>query len=492
MALTPRLELRQAQSLVMTPQLQQAIRLLQMSHVELAGYIEAELESNPFLERQDASETTAAAEMETGTLKPTTVERARDAIDAEPTDIDPEASPADGQRGGSADWTTSSRGASSDDGFSALDMAQAQMSLADHLDGQICLLGLSTDEVFIARHMIGYLDEAGYFTADCREIAASMAVTPDMVEGILKRLQGLEPSGVFARNLKECLAVQLAERNRLDPAMSALLDNLELLARRDFARLERICGVGLDDISDMLEELRALNPKPGLLYGEPAPEPPEPDILVTQDAQGGWVIELNPNNLPRLLVNESYFATVSRNVRVREEKDFLNERFADANWLIRTLDQRARTILAVAKEIVKQQDGFFTHGVRHLRPLNLKAVADAINMHESTVSRVTTNKSLACTRGVFELKYFFTAAIQSSAGGEAHSAEAVRDHIREMIEAEAADAVLSDEAIVAALQKNGIDIARRTVAKYREALNIPSSAVRRREKRLKGAQMRKT
>lgn len=488
MALTPRLELRQSQTLVMTPQLQQAIKLLQMSHMELTGYIEAELERNPFLERQEGEGTIERRGQE-GEEKASTFEKASDAIDAEAADIDPEAGPRSAL--GAGDWASGSRTSGSDSDFSAIDVASAQISLADHLDSQIALLGLDQNEIFVARHMIGHLDEAGYFTATLEDIANAMAITPEMVEELLQKLQGLEPSGVFSRSLKECLAIQLKEKNRLDPAMAALLDNLELLAKRDFARLERICGVELDDLSDMLSELRALNPKPGLLYGEPAPEPPEPDIIISEDTQGGWLIELNPSNLPRLIVNESYFATVSKGVRQKAEKEFLNERFSDANWLIRTLDQRARTILAVAKEIVKQQDGFFAHGVRHLKPLNLKTIADAIEMHESTVSRVTTNKSLLCPRGVFELKYFFTAAIQSSAGGEAHSAEAVRDRIRELIEAEEPQNVLSDEAIVDLLAKDGVDIARRTVAKYREALNIPSSATRRREMKLKLGQMRK-
>ena len=487
MALTPRLEIRQSQQLVMTPQLQQAIKLLQMSHMELNGFVEAELEKNPFLDKKEGPE--QSREGERGEeVELSAYEKAQDSLDVSPSDIDPEAGPAERLSQGSAaqDWSSRS-GSGGGEGLSALDMASSHMSLADHLDAQIAMLGLDDNALFIARHMIGHLDEAGYMSTPLSELAESMAVTEDTIEAVLKKLHGLEPHGVFARNLQECLAIQLKEKNRLDPAMEAFINNLELIAKRDFTRLERLCGVGMEDISDMLTEIRALNPKPGILYGEPAPEPPEPDILITQDNHGAWVIELNPSSLPRLIVNESYYATVSKNVRAKEEKDFLAERFADASWLVRTLDQRARTILAVAKEIVKQQDGFFTHGVRYLRPLNLKTVADAIDMHESTVSRVTANKTLSCPRGVFELKYFFTASIASSSGGDAHSAEAVRDRIKEMIDGEEVENVLSDEAIVELLQKDGIDIARRTVAKYREALNIPSSAKRRREKKLEAA-----
>jgi len=490
MALTPRLELRQSQSLVMTPQLQQAIKLLQMSQIELTGFIEAELEQNPFLERKEGEQEAPAPTVDQNDAV-STFEKAQDAIDAEQSDVDPEAGPNERMAASAStqDWGSGSGGGSGggEDGLSAIDLARAQISLSDHLDAQIALMGLSANDTFIARHMVGHLDAAGYLATPLSEIAEAMAVTEQSLEDLVLRLQGLEPYGVFARSLQECLAIQLKEKNRLDPAMQAFIDNLELIAKRDFQKLERICGVSLEDVSDMLDEIRALNPKPGILYGEPTQQPPEPDILITQDSHGAWLIELNPSTLPRLIVNENYYATVSKTARQKDEKEFMSERFNDANWLVRTLDQRARTILAVAKEIVRQQDGFLTYGVRYLRPLNLKTVAEAIEMHESTVSRVTTNKTLSCPRGVFDLKYFFTASIASSSGGDAHSAEAVRDRIKELIERETPEDILSDEALVAILQKDGIDIARRTVAKYRESLGILSSAKRRREKKLSAA-----
>jgi RNA polymerase sigma-54 factor len=298
---------------------------------------------------------------------------------------------------------------------------------------------------------------------------------------VLAILQSFEPSGVCARDLAECLAIQLRERDRLDPAMAMLIRHLDLVARRDFAALRKLCGVDDEDLADMLREVRALDPKPGSAFGAAVLQPVVPDVVVRAAADGSWRIELNAETLPRVLVNQSYYARVARGSK-GEDRAYLTECLQTANWLVKSLDQRAKTILKVATEIVRQQDAFLTHGVEHLRPLNLKTVAEAIAMHESTVSRVTSNKYMATPRGLFELKYFFTAAIASSEGGEAHSAEAVRHRIRTLIDAEPADEVLSDDALVKILRDGGIDIARRTVAKYREALRIPSSVQRRREK----------
>jgi RNA polymerase sigma-54 factor len=300
---------------------------------------------------------------------------------------------------------------------------------------------------------------------------------------VLASCQEFDPPGLFARDLAECLALQLKARDRFDPAMRAMIANLELLAKRDFTQLRRLCGVGEDDLLDMLAEIRALDPRPGLAFATGASDGIVPDVSVRPASDGSWAIELNSEAMPRLLVNQSYFATVSSRAANQAEKDFLSECLQSANWLTRSLDQRARTILKVATEIVRQQDAFLLHGIRHLRPLNLRMVADAIGMHESTVSRVTANKYMMTPRGVFELRYFFTVAIASAEGGDAHSSEAVRDRIRELIEAEKPQDVLSDDAIAEILKKDGVDIARRTVAKYREGMNIPSSVRRRREKR---------
>jgi RNA polymerase sigma-54 factor len=299
---------------------------------------------------------------------------------------------------------------------------------------------------------------------------------------VLRILQSFEPAGVCARNLTECLALQLKERNRFDPAMEALLGRLDLLAKRDFAQLRKICGVSDEDLADMVSEIKRLNPKPGLAYGSTTVQPIVPDVFVRPAPDGSYHVELNSETLPKILLNQTYHASVSKSAATPAEKAYLAEKFQSATWLIRALDQRARTILKVSAEIVKQQDAFFAHGVQHLRPLNLKTVADAISMHESTVSRVTANKYMATPRGIFELKYFFTSAIAGANGSEAHSAEAVRHRIKQLIDAETPDDVLSDDTIVEKLREAGIDIARRTVAKYREGMRIASSVQRRREK----------
>jgi RNA polymerase sigma-54 factor len=302
------------------------------------------------------------------------------------------------------------------------------------------------------------------------------------VEAVLGVLHGFDPPGVCARNLTECLTIQLKERDRYDPAMAALVGRLELLAKRDLASLRRICGVGEDDLTEMIAEIRALNPKPGLAFGSTLVQPIVPDVFVRSSPDGGFVVELNSDTLPKILVNQRYHAQLAKNAAKDADKSYLAENLQSATWLMRALDQRAKTILKVSTEIVKQQDAFFAHGVQHLRPLNLKTIADAISMHESTVSRVTANKYMATSRGIFELKYFFTSAIAASDGGEAHSAEAVRHRIRQLIDAENTDDILSDDTIVEKLRVIGIDIARRTVAKYREAMRIPSSVQRRRDK----------
>lgn len=299
-------------------------------------------------------------------------------------------------------------------------------------------------------------------------------------------IHGFEPTGVGARGLAECLALQLRESDRLDPAMAALLANLDLLAKRDYAVLKRKCGVDDEDIRDMVAEIRRLDPKPGLKFATPLAEPVIPDVLVRSAPDGGWRVDLNSEALPRVIANRAFYARISAG-GAAEARSFADEAWSNATWIVRSLEQRARTILKVATEIVRHQDAFFSHGVAHLRPLNLKTIADAVQMHESTISRVTANKFMTTPRGMFEMKYFFTTAIAAADGGDAYSSEAVRHRIRQMIEGEDAQAVLSDDAIVEGLKAIGIDIARRTVAKYREGMRIPSSAARRREKAMSRA-----
>jgi RNA polymerase sigma-54 factor len=355
-------------------------------------------------------------------------------------------------------------------------------TLKDHLEDQLAIAALNDEERLICLTLIDSVDEGGYLRADLAEVAQRLGSDIATVTRVLAVLQGFEPVGVGARDLAECLSLQLAAKDRLDPAMASLLTRLDLLARRDMGQLCALTGVDAEDVADMIAEIRALNPRPGLAFGAEPVQPVVPDVFVRIGPDGGWQVELNSDTLPRLLVNSRYYSQVSKGARDKDSKNYLTDCLNNANWLVKSLDQRARTILKVSTEIVRQQDSFLTHGVRHLRPLNLRTIADAIQMHESTVSRVTSNKYIATPRGVFELKYFFTASIQSINGAESHSAEAVRDRIREMIDNEQSLEILSDDRIVALLTADGVNIARRTVAKYREAMRIPSSVERRRLK----------
>jgi RNA polymerase sigma-54 factor len=491
-----RLELRQTQALVMTPQLQQAIKMLQLSNLELADYVDAEIEQNPLLERTEGDGEDGAPVNGNGAEVNGVASAAEPITLAQPPagDFSAEAVETwDATRGGDGDgsadfggdaqpWRTRAGPGGSDD-FPALDQAAARpRTLREHLFEQIGAdLPNQADRV-IAAYLLDQLDEAGYLRSDIEDAAARLGCSPDRITPVLARLQELDPPGVFARDLPECLALQLRDRNRLDPAMQTLLDNLPLLAARNAAALMRLCRVDADDLTDMIGEIKSLDPRPGLAFDPPQAQPIVPDILMRPQPDGGWLIELNTETLPRVLINNRYYARISRATRSKTERDYLTDRLQAANWLIKSLHQRATTILKVATEIVEQQDGFFRHGVQSLRPLILRDIADAIGMHESTVSRVTTNKYIATPRGLFELKYFFTSAIAASRGGEAHSAESVRFRIRHLIDREPAGSTLSDERIVELLQAEGVDIARRTVAKYREAMRIPSSVQRRREK----------
>ncbi|SRR5579875_608935 len=494
MTLTPRLDLRQSQALVMTPQLQQAIKLLQMSSVELAAYVESELEQNPLLERDESSDDTgpgesAAVESPPDGEAPPEERRGADAgaDTAEAAETWHEEAGREGE--GNLDYAgdpeawRSRTAAAAADGLPGLDQTLTRpISLRDHLLEQLAVEIHDPADRLIGRHLIDMVDEAGYVGGDFSAISELLSCDAARIEKTLTLLQRFDPPGVFARNLAECLALQLKERDRYDPAMQALIANLPLLANRDAQQLMRACRVDAADLAQMVAEIKALNPKPGLAFDKAAPEVVVPDVLLRALPDGSWAVELNSETLPRVLVNNRYYAEVSGATRNKKEKEYLSERYQSANWLVKALHQRANTILKVSREIVRQQDGFLRHGVQHLKPLVLRDIASAIEMHESTVSRVTTNKYILTPRGIYELKYFFTSAIPA-ASGEAHSAEAVRFRIRSLIEAEGRE-ILSDDRIVEILMKEGIDIARRTVAKYREAMNIPSSVRRRREKAL--------
>jgi RNA polymerase sigma-54 factor len=488
--LTPKLELRQGQQLVMTPQLQQAIRLLQLSNLELGVFVENELERNPLLERDEVLRESPPAD-DKQRLKAGAANGKADA----PAEAGLQGRGGatlngdQGDRGGWASVRPSTHNGEGSDDPNLEEFVAASRSLADHLTEQLHLMVTDPAERLIGAHLIHMVDESGYLLGSLDDVADRLGAPYPLVAKVLATLQGFDPPGVFARDLAECLALQLKDANRYDPQIARLLDNLELLGSHNLGALRRAVGVDNDELVEMVAEIKQLNPKPGLKFGSIQIQPILPDVLVRPGLNGGpggsWLIELNSDTLPRVLVNRIYYATVAKTARSEQDKGYLLDCLQSANWLVKSLDQRARTILRVAEEIVRQQDGFLTHGVEHLKPLNLRTVADAINMHESTVSRVTSNKYMSTPRGIFELKYFFTSAISAAnGGGEAHSSEAVRHRIRHLIEAETAQTVLSDDKLVEYLKRDGIDIARRTVAKYREALRIPSSVQRRRAKQM--------
>ena len=527
MVLGPRLNLRQSQSLVMTPQLQQAIKLLQMSNVELTDYIEQEIEQNPLLEREDmdggvegaadqpATETSAEApDTDTGAgetdavapedpsfddsdLIPDASDHATSesmgdderALDTDYENVyEPESASDGAAPGGEGEgegllWNTSgSGGGGFDDELTGLEnVAADEMTLRDHLIGQINMDLQGPVDIVIAGRLMDMLDDNGWLSGSLEPVAIALGCPMDRVNTALARCQLFDPPGIFARSLSECLALQLREKNRLDPAMQALLNNLELLAKREFAQLRRLCGVDNEDLVQMVTEIKELNPRPASEFDHDVAQPVVPDVFVRRN-KAGWLVELDSDVMPRVLVNNRYYSIVRKHARSKGDKEFLSDRFQSANWLVRALHQRAETILKVASELVVQQEAFFEDGVEFLKPLTLRDVAEVVGVHESTVSRVTANKYLGMSLGIFEMKYFFNSAIGQGENGELRSAESIRFRIKVLIDHETHESVLSDDRIVDILRDEGVDIARRTVAKYRHAMHIPSSVQRRREK----------
>ena len=491
MAFSQRIELKQGQSLVMTPQLQQAIKLLQLSNIELAEYVEQELEKNPLLQRDESeysSDESSESDREDYTSEDgQKMADAQDNLDAPTEDAYEADSPSENAvaahgsaSAGEGPGSGASSGGGSGEDFDFESILSSEKTLREHLKDQLAMSVLSEVERLIASQLIEDTDDGGYLRADIEQVSEQLGIAEDHILRVLETCQGFEPTGVMARSIEECLALQLKEQNRFDPAMQVLLENLLLVAKHDLQKLAQLCGVDRADVLDMIAEIKALTPRPGAAYAGDAAQAVVPDVFVRELPYGAFGVELNSDTLPRVLMDRTYYGEVSAVAKRDKDKEFIEECAANANWLIKSLDQRARTILKVSQEVVRQQDAFFVHGVAHLRPLNLKTVADAIGMHESTVSRVTSNKYLSSPRGLFELKYFFSAAIASTGEGEAHSAEAVRHRIKVMIDGETLDNVLSDDQLVDELRGYGIDIARRTVAKYRESLKIPSSVQRRR------------
>ena len=494
MSLAPRLDLRQSQSLVMTPQLQQAIKLLTLSNLEIEAFIGDALEANPLLEMGEGPQAERGADRGEGgdgdTPETPREEREADVMIAEgagegdaPTDLSTASLEIDRDTGDGS-WGAAEGYGGDDEGLGIDQRGGGTISLAEHLHAQVGPAAHDEREAFIARAIVDRLDEAGYLPEPLLDVAEALGIPLSEAERSLELVQSLDPAGVGARDLAECLAIQAREADRYDPCMARLIDHLDLVARGEVARLQRLCDVDAEDLADMLVELRGYDPRPGLAFGQQDDGAVAPDVLVARTPEGTWRIALNEATLPRLVVNRPYLVELRDGCRDRTSRAWLKDKLEDARWLIRALDQRQKTILAVASEIVTQQEGFFLHGVSHLRPLTLKQVAEKIEMHESTVSRVTSNKFLHCPRGTFDLKYFFTSGVGGGEDGEGASAETVKARIKALTDAEDAKAILSDDKLVELLKAEGFDIARRTVAKYREAMGIGSSVQRRRAKKM--------
>jgi RNA polymerase sigma-54 factor len=479
------LHIKQSQTMVMTPQLQQSIKMLQLTSIDLIPYIAQQIEENPFLESSDSQKDEHEERSQDGEREEIKIDGVQE-IQADGVWNDDEVSPAvyDSE---SPTYSGVGKGASSDFGesdYGIENISASAETLREHISDQINIYITQPAERLIAAHLIDMLDESGYIISDLIPLSEVLQCDYQQIESVLKILQGFDPAGIFARDLAECLSLQLKEKNRLDPAMQMLLANLDLFAKRDFKSLCKICGVDEEDLSEMCDEIKALNPKPGNIFSSEHMQILYPDVFLKKGDKGKWHLELNSEALPKVLVNRRYYSEVESQVKDKESKKFLSEQFNTANWLVKALDQRANTILKVATEIVAQQDNFFRYGIHHIKPLVLSDIAQGIDMHESTVSRVINGKYIATHMGVYELKYFFSSAVSSSTGGEDVSSKRIKFMIKDLIDNEASKAILSDDKIAAMLKTTGVDVARRTVMKYREAMNIPSSVQRRRDKNL--------
>ncbi len=474
---TQSLDLRQSQQLVMTPQLQQAINMLQMNNLELTELVEEELEKNPLLEKDESTPEDSGSdetpERETG--NDDVDEAYAQAEDS--TDFDAGSKMAEVGAGGNSKF---------EDAESSFEnRMSSEKSLREHLIDQLHVRFNDNRDRMVGAMLIDRIDESGYLREDPQELAEQIGASEERIERLLEKMKGFDPTGVFAHDLAECMALQLEERGQLDGPMRTLIENLNMLGDHDFKGLAEKCGVNETYLKDMIGEIRALNPKPASEFDHLVVQTAIPDVVMKRlpkNLGGGWRVELNTDTLPRVLVNNEYYTEVAKTATQKKDKEYLSTQLQNASWLVRAMDQRAQTILKVAAEIVEQQDAFFNYGIEFLKPLKLIDISEEIDMHESTVSRVTTNKYIGTPRGIFELKYFFSTALVSE-DGTAHSAESIKARIKTLTDEEDPKKILSDDKIVEILKAEGIDIARRTVAKYREAMHIGSSVQRRKQKK---------
>lgn len=437
----------QSRTLALTTQSIQSIEMLQFGQQELQEFLAAEAEKNPLIKLD------------------------------EPRAADPR--PDASYRTGAPSGTSFAR-------HDLADIAETYASnytLRDHLRAQVGMTFHDPKERLVAAEIAESIDPDGYLRRPIWEMADLLSVEEAFIEALLIRIQSFDPVGVGARNLAECLRLQLSDRGELTPPMTALLDNIQLLAKHEIDRLARLCSVDQQTVMQMALSLKKLNPAPGRQFDTSPLLPALPDVLIKEINPGEFSIELNPALTPRVLVDQHYYAEIRATSRDHATRSYISGCLRSATWLARQLDQRAQTVLKVTAEIVLRQRAFLMHGIDHLKPLELKDVASAVGVHESTVCRAIANKYVMTDRGQFELKYFFAGSLGGE-GEEGIATETIRHRIQQMIATERSEDILSDDRIVANLTRDGITVARRTIAKYREMLNIPSSSVRRRQKRL--------
>lgn len=493
MAITPKIEIRQSQSLLMTPSLRQAINILQMSNLELNELVEKELENNPLLEKEDDRIENFEPEQKNidsydEPQTPLPEDESPD-IDYDNQFDDDFASDREGyENGNDYDWQdySKSKGTAGEDFDYIEKKLSGSKSLYRFLEEQISTLFTHGKEKIIALHLTEFLDESGYFRGDIKSIAQKLNTNETEISNILSQLQTLEPSGIFATSLSQCLSIQLKDLNRYDPMIEKLLQNLELLAARKFKELKKICETNDEDLASMINDIKSLNPKPAANFAGGITGYVIPDVFVRTNKYGEYIVELNNMSLPRVLINREYYSEIKNVVaKDKQAKRYLKEQLGNAGFLVKAMHQRAVTMLRVSEEIVKTQRDFFEHGIEHLKPMALKDIAEAVEMHESTISRVTNNKFISTPRGIFELKYFFTQAAETYTGQEGASTLSIKHKIKKLIEEEDEKDILSDDRIVELMAAQGVKIARRTVNKYRESMGIPTSAERKRIKRNK-------
>ncbi|EFC1658727.1 TPA: RNA polymerase factor sigma-54 [Escherichia coli] len=466
------LQLRLSQQLAMTPQLQQAIRLLQLSTLELQQELQQALESNPLLEQIDTHE-----EIDT---RETQDSETLDTADAFEQKEMPEELPLD------ASWDTiytagTPSGTSGDYIDDELPVYQGEttQTLQDYLMWQVELTPFSDTDRAIATSIVDAVDDTGYLTVPLEDILESMGdeeIDIDEVEAVLKRIQRFDPVGVAAKDLRDCLLIQLSQFDKTTPwleeARLIISDHLDLLANHDFRTLMRVTRLKEDVLKEAVNLIQSLDPRPGQSIQTGEPEYVIPDVLVRKH-NGHWTVELNSDSIPRLQINQHY-ASMCNNARNDGDSQFIRSNLQDAKWLIKSLESRNDTLLRVSRCIVEQQQAFFEQGEEYMKPMVLADIAQAVEMHESTISRVTTQKYLHSPRGIFELKYFFSSHVNTEGGGEA-SSTAIRALVKKLIAAENPAKPLSDSKLTSLLSEQGIMVARRTVAKYRESLSIPPS-----------------